>query len=150
MFPTTLMRRLQLALARFVRRRVGAARRERLDRALAAPLRRRAVLGTIFWAMPKAVSRRALERERLVVEWRITGRRDGRADVRQLVIEDGAATLLEGEPREAELEITMDGVAFLLLATGNGSPQRMYLREEIEISGSPWVALRLGRVFGRR
>ena len=144
------MRRLQLALVRFVRRRVRAAKRGRLERALAAPLRRRAVLGTIFWAMPRAVTRKARATERLVVEWRITGRRDGRADVRQLVIEDGAATLLEGEQREASVEITMDGVAFLLLATGNGSPQTMYLREEIEISGSPWVALRLVSVFGIR
>jgi len=126
---------------------VGAARRERLERALTAPLRRRAVLGTIFWAMPKAVSRRALEKERLAVTWRITGRRDGRADLRQLVIEDGAATVLDGEPREPDLELTMDGVAFLLLATGNAKPQAMYLREEIELTGSPWVALRLGRVF---
>lgn len=150
MFPATLMLRLQLRLVRFVRRRVRAAKRARLERALAAPLRRRVVLGTIFWAMPRAVTRKALAKERLVVEWRITGRRDGRVDVRQLVIEDGAARLLEGEPREAELEITIDGVAFLLLATGNGSPQKMYLREEIEIAGSPWVALRLGRVFGMR
>ena len=144
------MRRLQLALVRLVRRLVRAAKRERLERALAAPLRRRAVLGTIFWAMPRAVTRKALAKERLVVEWRITGRRDGRVDVRQLVIEDGVATVLDGDPRDADLDITMDGVAFLLLATGNGSPQRMYLREEIEISGSPWIALRLGRVFGVR
>lgn len=145
-----MLARLELALVRFVRRRVGAAERERLERALAAPRRRRAVLGTIFWAMPKAVTPKALAKERVVVEWRITGRQDGRADVRQLVIEDGAATLLDGAPREEDLEITMDGVAFLLLATGNGSPQRMYLREEIAISGSPWIALRLGRVFGMR
>ena len=80
-------------------------KRERLERALTAPLRRRAVLGTIFWAMPKAVSRRALAKERLVVTWRITGRRDGRADLRQLVIEDGAAAVLDGEPREPDLEL---------------------------------------------
>jgi hypothetical protein len=141
---------VQRAFLRFVRRRVGAAKRERLERALAAPVLRRVVLGTIFWAMPKAVTPRALAKERLVVEWRITGRGDGRADVRQLVIEDGVATLLEGEPREAELEITMDGVALLLLATGNASPQAMYLRNEIQAWGSPWVALRLGRVFGMR
>ncbi len=122
-------------------------RRERLERALTAPLRRRAVLGTIFWAMPKAVTRRALAKERLAVTWRITGRRDGRADLRQLVIEDGAAVVLEGEPREADLELTLDGVAFVLLATGNASPQTMYLREEIQLDGSPWIALRLGRVF---
>ncbi len=122
-------------------------RRERLERALTAPLRRRAVLGTIFWAMPRAVSRRALAKERLAVTWRITGRRDGRADLRQLLIEDGAAVVLKGEPREADLELTLDGVAFVLLATGNASPQRMYLSEEIQLDGSPWVALRLGRVF---
>jgi hypothetical protein len=123
-------------------------RRDRLERALTAPLRRRAVLGAIFWAMPRAVSRRAREKERLAVTWRITGRRDGRADLRQLVIEDGDAVVLTGEPREADLELALDGVAFVLLATGNASPQGMYLREEIELTGSPWVALRLGRVFG--
>ena len=122
-------------------------RRERLERALAAPLRRRAVLGSVFWAMPRAVTNRARAKERLTVTWRITGRRDGRADLRQLVIEDGAAVVLKGEPREADLELTLDGVALVLLATGNGSPQKMYVREEIEVTGSPWVALRLGRVF---
>jgi SCP-2 sterol transfer family len=122
-------------------------RRDRLERALTAPLRRRAVLGTIFWAMPKAVTRRALAKERLVVTWRITGRRDGRADLRQLVIEDGAAGVRKGEPREPDLELALDGVAFVLLATGNASPQAMYVRDEIELTGSPWVALRLGRVF---
>jgi hypothetical protein len=123
-------------------------RRERLERALTAPLRRRAVLGVIFWAMPRAVTRTARANERLAVTWHITGRRDGRADLRQLLIEDGAAVVLKGEPRPADLELTLDGVAFVLLATGNASPQGMYLREEIELTGSPWVALRLGRVFG--
>lgn len=143
------MRRLRVALVRFVRRRVGAMRRERLERALAAPLRRRAVLGTIFWAMPRAVTRRARAKERLAVTWRITGRRDGRSDLRQLVIEDGDVTLLTGEPREADLELTLDGVDFVLLATGNASPQAMYLGDRISLDGSPWVALRLGRVFAR-
>lgn len=129
---------------------MGAARRERLERALAAPLRRRAALGAIFWAMPRAVTRRARAKERLAVTWRITGRRDGRADLRQLVIEDGDVIVLKGEPREPDVELTLDGVAFVLLATGNASPQGMYLRDEIELTGSPWVALRLGRVFGRR
>ena len=142
------MRRLQLALLRFVRRRVGAAKRERLERALARPLFRRVVLGTIFWGMPRAVTRKALAKESVVVGWRITGRRDGRHDMRQLVIENGTARVLTGEPREEELRITMDGVAFLLLATGNGSPQGMYVRQEIDIRGDPWLALRVGRFFG--
>ena len=114
-----------------------------------APRRRRALLGTLFKAMPRAVRRSALEREDVVVEWRITGRRDGRADVRQLVIAEGAAAVVEGEPREADLVITVDAVDFLLLATGNASGPAMFVRGAVEIDGDPWLAMRLPRLFAR-
>jgi hypothetical protein len=141
--------RIQTAIVRQVRRRVGAAPRERLARAMAAPLRRRMALATVFWVMPRTIRRRALERETVVIGWRVTGRPAGGADVRQLVIEDGAATVLRGEPREADLELTMDGVTFLLVTTGNGSPATMFVRGQIAFDGDPWLAMRLGKVFGR-
>ena len=85
------MRRLQRGLARWFARRIGAIKRERLERAMLGPLRRRMLLGLVWRAMPRAVRRKAREREHVVIEWRITGRPDGRHDVRQLVIGDGAA-----------------------------------------------------------
>ena len=112
-----------------------------------APVRRRIVLGTIFRVMPRAVRRKALERERTVIEWRIGGRGDGRDDVRQLVIEDGAAALLEGEPREADLVLMLDGVVFLLLATGNANGAELFVRGEIKFEGDPWLAMRMPKMF---
>jgi predicted lipid carrier protein YhbT len=103
--------------------------------------------------MPRAVRSSALARERITVEWRLTGRRDGRPDVRQLVIEDGAATVLPGEPREADLEIGIDAADLLRVATGNAAAPALYVNGDIEIVGDPWLALRLPKLFaiaGRR
>lgn len=141
------MRRLQLALARWFSKRVGNAKPERLERAMRAPRRRRALLGLIFRAMPRAIRRNALERERTVIEWRVTGRPDDRHDVRQLVIEHGAATMLAGEPREADLILTIDGVDLLLLATGNADGAALFVKGRVEIEGDPWLAMRLPQIF---
>ena len=141
-------RRLRLAAVRWFSRRVGAARRERLARALRAPARRRLLLGLIFTAMPRAVRRSAREGERVVIEWRVTGRRDGHPDVRQLVIGDGSAALFPGEQRDPDLVITVGGVDLLLVATGNASAPALFVRGELEIDGDPWLALRLPTLFG--
>ncbi len=112
-----------------------------------APRRRRALLWAVFRAMPRAVRRKALERERVVVEWHVTGRRDGKHDVRQLVIEEGGAVVLEGQTREADLAIELDGVDFLLLTTGNASGQTLFVDGRVEIDGDPWLAMRMPRLF---
>ncbi len=112
-----------------------------------APRRRRALLRLVFAAMPRALRPRALERERVVIEWRVTGRPDGRQDVRQLVIEEGAARLFEGEEREPDLRLTIDGVDFLLLATGNESGATLFVRGRVDVDGDPWLAMRLPRLF---
>jgi predicted lipid carrier protein YhbT len=142
------VRRLQLGLVRWFSRRVGKAKRERLERAMRAPRRRRLLLWLLFRAMPRAIRRKALERERAVIEWRVTGRPDDRHDVRQLVIEEGAAELISGEPREADLILTIDGVDLLLLATGNASGAKLFVEGQVEIDGDPWLAMRLPRIFG--
>ena len=129
--------------------RAGAlARRRRMHR----PLIRRLVLWAIFRVMPRAVRRKVLEREQVVIEWRITGRRDGRQDVRQLVIEDGRAAAVRGEPREADLGLMMDGATFLLLATGNASGPKLYVRGKLgSTATSGWrCGFRASSRFARR
>jgi putative sterol carrier protein len=121
-----------------------------LARRMHRPTIRRLVLWAIFRAMPRAVRRKALARENVVVEWRITGRRDGRQDVRQLVIEEGAACVLRGEPRDADLGLMMDGGTFLLLATGKASGPVMFASGKVELYGDPWLAMRLPRFFAVR
>ena len=121
-----------------------------LARRMHRPGVRRLVLWAIFRLMPRAIRRRALERERVVIEWHITGRPDGRHDVRQLVIEDGAALVLRGQPRDPDLVLTLDGEPFLLLATGRASGPKLYLRGAIGLDGDPWLAMRLPRLFALR
>lgn len=142
------MRRFQRALVRWFARRIGAMKGERLARAMRGPLRRRMLLGIVWRAMPRAVRRKSRERERAVIEWRITDRPDGRHDVRQLVIGDGAATLVPGEPHEADLILFADGASFLLLATGNANGPKLYAQGKINFEGDPFLAMRLPRLFG--
>jgi predicted lipid carrier protein YhbT len=127
---------------------VGNAAPERLERAMRGRLRRGVVLRVIFGAMPRVVRRSALERERVAIEWRIGGRRDGGHDVRQLVIADGTAVVLQGEQREPELSLSMDGATLLLLATGNASGPTLFVTGEVAIDGDPWLAMRLPWIFG--
>lgn len=82
-----------------------------------------------------------------MIEWHVTGRPDGRHDVRQLVIENGAAALLEGQQREPDLTLELDGVDFLLLATGNASGSALFVDGRVEVDGDPWVAMRMPRLF---
>lgn len=112
-----------------------------------APRRRRVLLGLVFTAMPRAVRGRALEHEDSVIEWRVTGRADGRQDVRQLLITDGAAAVVVGEEREPDLRLTIDAVDFLLLATGNESGATLFMRGRVEVDGDPLLAMRLPRLF---
>lgn len=141
------MRRLQTALVRWFSRFIGWLGDDRLRRIMAGPRRRALLLGLVFRAMPRAVSRRARERENLVICWRLTGRADGRADLRQLVIENGGVELLPGEPRDADLEISIDGADLLLVATGHAFAPALFLRERIEVEGDLWLAMRMERIF---
>jgi len=113
-------------------------------------VRRRTTLWVVFRQMPRYVRPKVLARETAVVEWRLTGRRDGRPDVRQLVIENGGALVLSGEPREADLELTVSAADLLLLASRNADGGALFLRGELQVDGDPWLAMRLPRFFGRR
>lgn len=114
---------------------------------MSASLGRRIVLGGIFHAMPRAVRRKALDRERAVIEWRITGGGSPEPCVRQLVIGDGSAGLLVGTPHPPDVTFTIDGVTFLLLATGHADGAALYVRGDIAFEGDPWLAMRLPKIF---
>jgi hypothetical protein len=141
------MRSVQLALVRWFSRFIGWLGDDRLRRIMAGRRRRGMLLGLVFGAMPRAIGRRARERENVVIAWRVTGGADGRADLRQLVIENGTAELVPGEPREADLEISIDGADLLLVATGHAFAPALFLRERIELEGDLWLAMRLQRIF---
>lgn len=123
--------------------------RARLERWLVRPAIRRTALRIVFAYMPRVLSRRRIEKEgTVVVEWRITGRPDGQIDLRQLVIDDGTAVVVPGDPLEEDLAVTVDLVDVLLLGTGNANGAAMFMKGDISIDGDPWLAMRLPQLFG--
>jgi putative sterol carrier protein len=118
----------------------------RLEQLMRSPARR-PVLDGIFWQMPKQVDAEVAAGTTIAIKWVVTGRADGGNDVYQLVIEDGRARTERGETVEARLTVTLDGVEFLKLASGNSDPMQAYFTGRIQLSGDIMVAAKLAQMF---
>jgi predicted lipid carrier protein YhbT len=119
---------------------------QRLEQLMRSPARR-ALLDGIFWQMPKQVDASVVGETPLAIKWVVTGRPDGANDVYQLVIEDGRARTERAETVEARLTVTLDGVEFLKLASGNSDPMQAYFTGRIQLSGDIMVAAKLAQMF---
>jgi predicted lipid carrier protein YhbT len=119
---------------------------QRLEQLMRSPARR-PVLDGIFWQMPKQVDASVVRDGALAIKWVVTGRPDGGTDVYQLVIEGGQARTERAETVEARLTVTLDGVEFLKLASGNSDPMQAYFTGRIQLSGDIMVAAKLAQMF---
>jgi putative sterol carrier protein len=119
---------------------------QRLEQLMRSPARR-PVLDGIFWQMPKQVDASATGDTTTTIKWVVTGRADGGSDVYQLVIEDGRARTERGDTAESRLTVTLDGVEFLKLASGNSDPMQAYFTGRIQLSGDIMVAAKLAQMF---
>ena len=109
---------------------------------------RRPVLDGIFWQMPKQVDESAAAGTTTSIRWVVTGRADGGTDVYHLVVEDGRARTERGEGPDPRLTVTLDGVEFLKLASGNSDPMQAYFSGRIQLSGDIMVAAKMAQMFG--
>jgi putative sterol carrier protein len=120
---------------------------ERLEQAMRSPLRK-PILDGIFWQMPKQLDARQAAGVHASIRWCITGRADGGVDTYQLELDDGRARIIRGagapDPR---LTITLDGVEFLRLVSGNSDPMRAYFTGQIKLAGDIMVAAKLATLF---
>ncbi len=128
-------------------RLVREAPPERLHQLMRSPARR-ALLDGIFWQMPKQLDTRQAAGVRTWIRWEITGRADDGTDVYLLHVESGQARTTRGtEGPEPRLTITMDGVEFLRLASGNSDPMSAYFKGRIQLAGDIMVAAQLAQMF---
>jgi putative sterol carrier protein len=120
---------------------------ERLEQVMRSPARK-PILDGIFWQMPKQVDPAQAAGVKSSIRWRITGRPDDGTDVYQLQLDDGRCRVIKGtggpDPR---LTITLDGVEFLRLVTGNSDPMKAYFKGRIKISGDVMFAAKLASLF---
>jgi hypothetical protein len=119
---------------------------QRLEQLMRSPARR-PLLDGIFWQMPRQVDASVAAETTTAIRWVVTGRADGGSDVYQLVIEDGRARSERGETVESRLTVTLDGVEFLKLASGNSDPMKAYFTGRIQLSGDIMVAAKLAQMF---
>lgn len=126
---------------------VGDAPAERLEWFMRTPLRR-PLLDAIFWQMPKHLDRTRAARLTANVRWRITGSRDGDADVYDLAITKGRCRVGRGEgSAQPQVTITVDGVEFIRLITGNSDALQAYFRGRLVLAGDIMLAAKLISLF---
>ncbi len=78
-----------------------------------------------------------------VVEFRITGRRDGGVDRYRLALTGGRASKSGLAGQEPALTLELEPVAFLRLAGGTASSQRLLIARKLKLHGDLMLALAL-------
>jgi putative sterol carrier protein len=128
-------------------RAVRDASPERLEQLMRSPARK-PLLDGIFWQMPKQLDSKQAAGFKTSIRWCITGRTDGGVDTYQLEIEGGRARTIRGsDGGDPRLTVTMDGVEFLRLISGNSDPMQAYFKGRIQLAGDVMVAAKLAQLF---
>jgi SCP-2 sterol transfer family len=124
------------ALAWWVRR----ASQQRLRSVMRGRLR-----GLLLWQIFRTIRQRAQPDASLnaVVEFRITGRRDGRADRYQLMLADGRCRASRPGRRSPALTLELGPVAFLRLVSATASAPRLVIAGKLKLRGDLMLALAL-------
>ena len=123
-------------LAWWVKRSADA----RLQAVIRSPFR-----SVLLWLIFRTIRQRARPRSRInaVVEFRITGRRDGGIDRYRLALSEGRARRPTRAEERSAVTLELEGVAFLRLAGGTASPQRLLLARKLKLRGDLLLALEL-------
>ncbi len=120
---------------------------ERLEQLMRSPARR-AVLDGIFWQMPRQLDAEQARGVKTSILWNITGRSEDGVDRYLLTVDGGQArTTRDPEAADPRLTITMDGVEFLRLISGNSDPMSAYFKGRIQLAGDIMVAAQLAQLF---
>ncbi|MGI8712966.1 MAG: SCP2 sterol-binding domain-containing protein [Solirubrobacteraceae bacterium] len=120
---------------------------ERLEQVMRSPARK-PVLDGIFWSMPKQLDAAQAVGVTTSIRWDITGRSDGAVDTYMLELDNGTARTAHGADGEPpRLTITMDGVEFLRLVSGNLDPMQAYFKGRIQLAGDIMVAAKMAQLF---
>ncbi len=102
----------------------------------------------LLWQIFRTMRLRAQPDPRIaaVVEFRITGRRDGGVDRYHVTFTAGRCRSSPGG-RRPDLTLELEPVVFLHLVSGIASPQRLWLTGKLKLRGDLMLALALPRAL---
>jgi SCP-2 sterol transfer family len=118
--------------------------RTRSDQRLQSVMRSR-LRNVLLWQIFRTIGQRAQPDTRLdaVVEFRITGRRDGGIDRYQLTLSEGRCRASRCGGGSPAVTLTLEPVSFLRLAGGTASAQRLLIAGKLKLRGDLVLALAL-------
>jgi hypothetical protein len=116
---------------------VGAASERALRSVMGGRLRR-----VLLWQIFRTIGQRAQPDGHAdsVVEFRITGRRDGDVDRYRLTFHDARCRPSRGGEGRPALTLELEGVAFLRLAGGTTSAERLLMTRKLKLRGDLLLA----------
>jgi len=119
---------------------VRTASEKRLKSVMRSRLR-----GVLLWQIFRTIRQRAQPDARVnaVVEFRITGRRDGGVDSYQVTLTDGRCRTSRYANAVAALTLELEPVAFLHLVGGTASAQRLLITGKLRLRGDLMLAVAL-------
>ncbi|MDQ6835761.1 MAG: SCP2 sterol-binding domain-containing protein [Actinomycetota bacterium] len=120
---------------------------DRLEQLMRSPARK-PLLDGIFWQMPKQLDAEQAKGLQTTIRWCISGRGDESIDVYTLELDHGRGRVVRGpDAPEPRLTITMDGVEFLGLVSGNTDAMQAYFSGRIQLAGDIMIAAKLAQLF---
>jgi putative sterol carrier protein len=139
-------RRLQRRALRWFVRWVDRSSDERLERLMGGRIGRR-IIRTVKRAMKQRFNADRAGDLDVVVEFWITGRRNGRSENWQVVIAEARCEVTEDLQRDPDLIVEIDDVPFLKLVTGNANGPKLFLKGDLKLDGDLLLAQKLPRLF---
>ena len=125
-------------------RRIGQTPDDQLRAAIQGPLREQ-ILTEIFRRMEEHF--KPGSGQDAVGHWTITGRADGGEDRWEVAISDGSCTSSSEPKGDPRVTLTLDGVDFLKLVTGNAAGPMLFMSGKLKIEGDLMFSAQIQSMF---
>jgi putative sterol carrier protein len=125
---------------------ISSATDEQLREALSGP-QREAIIGEVFRRMERHFKPSSATGVDAVIHWKITGRRGGQIDHYEVVLRDGTCTARKAPQHEPRVTLTLDGVDFMRLVTGNAAGPMLFMSGKLKIEGDLMFSAQIQSMF---
>jgi putative sterol carrier protein len=82
-----------------------------------------------------------------VIHWKVTGPSDGDFDHYEVVLRDGTCTASKDPQHEPRVTLTLDGVDFMRLVTGNAAGPMLFMSGKLKIEGDLVFSTQIQSMF---
>jgi putative sterol carrier protein len=125
---------------------ISSASDEQLREALSGP-QREAIIGEVFRRMEQHFKPSSAAGVDAVVHWKIPGRPEGAIDHYEVLLKDGSCTAGNDPQHEPRVTLTLDGVDFMRLVTGNAAGPMLFMSGKLKIEGDLMFSAQIQSMF---